>query len=102
MNIHLKPLDEIIKKDFFLPIFMESIVSDERNVYWLTIRDKGLEIPIHYESSKTVTPRVAITPRVAVTPRVAIKINQGNVLPDKNLATEIKSIIIKQNESALL
>lgn len=33
MNIHLKPLDEIIKKDFFLPIFMESIVSDERNVY---------------------------------------------------------------------
>ena len=69
---------------------MESIVSDERNVYWLTIRDKGLEIPIHYESSKTVTPRVAIM------------INQGNVLRDKNLATETKSIIIKQNESALL
>lgn len=75
---------------------MESIVSDERNVYWLTIRDKGLEIPIHYESSKTVTPRVAVTLRVA------IMINQGNVLPDKNLATETKSIIIKQNESALL
>lgn len=46
MNTYLKSLDEVITKKL-LPKLIESIASgDERNLYLLSIREGGLEIPV--------------------------------------------------------
>ena len=98
MNTYLTPLDEIVTKTF-LPILMESIVSDnESGLYLLPIRETALKVPIlqdhfliHYGSPKAMT-----------TPCVAIMRNHWDVGFGKTFVMETKPKIVRQKESTLI
>ena len=83
---HLKPLDDVIS-DNFLPKLLDSIVTDnERSLFQLPVRLRGLGIPIlseiareHFESSKIIA-----------APLVTIMILQEDALSDDSYVKTLK------------
>ena len=82
---HLKPIDDIISNTF-LPVLLDSIVTDnEQSLFQLPVR-RGLGISIllevaseHFEISKKITALL-----------VTIMILQGDTLPDDIYVTTLK------------